>query len=73
MIVAVTGVVPVLEATNPAMSPVPLEGNPILVLLLVQPNVAPDVPAKVTAAVVAPSQTTWLDIADAVGVGLTMN
>ena len=66
MIVAVTGDVPVLTAVKPAMSPVPLANNPIEGVLFVQlyttvPPVA--VELNVTAVVLPPLHTTWLDTA----------
>lgn len=63
MIVAVTGVVPVLTAANAAMLPVPLAASPIDGVSLVQLYVV--VPPvllvpKVTAVVLAPLHTVWL-------------
>ena len=56
VIVATTLVVPLLVAVKAAMLPVPLAAKPILVLLLVQPKVAPAEPVKVTRLVDAPLQ-----------------
>ena len=58
VIVAVTGVVPVLVAVNAAIFPVPLAPRPIDVLLFVQLNVVPVTgPVKLIAEVEAPLQT----------------
>ena len=58
VIVETTGVVPVLDAVNEAMSPVPLAPNPVVVLSLVQSYVVPaTAPAKLTAVVDALAQT----------------
>jgi ADP-dependent phosphofructokinase/glucokinase len=57
-----------------AILPVPLAASPILVKEFVQEYVVPDtlnVEAKEIAVVFVPSQTTWLEIASTVGVGLT--
>ena len=48
-----------LAALNVAILPVPLAAKPITVLLLVQLNVAPTVPLKLTATIGAPAQTVW--------------
>ena len=61
VIVAVSGVVPLLTVVKPAILPVPLAARPIDGLLLVQlKTVAGTEPLKVTAAVVALRQTVWL-------------
>jgi hypothetical protein len=73
VMVAVTGVVPVLTAGKEAMLPVPLAARPMDVVLLVQLYVVPaTAPPKLTAAVLAPLQTIWLLTAFTVGVGLTV-
>ena len=73
VIVAVTGAVPVLTAVNEAISPVPLADNPMEGVLLVQRYVVPTTaPPNVTAAVLSPLHTNWLDTAFTVGVGFTV-
>jgi hypothetical protein len=59
VMVAVTGVIPLLTAANAAMGPVPLAASPMLVVSLTQSYEVP-VPEKLTAAVIAPLQTVWL-------------
>ena len=73
VIVAVTGVTPVLTAANEAMLPVPLAAKPMDVVLFVQLYTVPaTAPLKATAVVLAPLQTTWLVTAFTVGVGFTV-
>ena len=58
VIVAVTGVVPILVAVNTGIFPVPFAPSPIEVLLFDQVNVVPVTgPVKLTAVVDAPLQT----------------
>jgi hypothetical protein len=59
VIVAITGLVPVLTAVKAKISPVPLPPSPIDVVLLVQLYDVP-VPVKLTRVVCPPLQTTWL-------------
>ena len=73
MIVAVTGVVPVLIALNEAMLPVPLAASPIEVVLLVQLYTVPvTAPLNVTADVEEALHTVWLVTVLTVGVGFTV-
>jgi hypothetical protein len=59
VIVAITGLVPVLTAVKAKISPVPLPPSPIDVVLLFQLYDVP-VPVKLTSVVCPPLQTTWL-------------
>ena len=73
MIVAVTGLVPVLIAANVAILPVPLAARPMDGVLLVQLYTVPAVaPVKLMAVVEAPLQTTWLVTVFTVGTGFTV-
>ncbi len=73
VMMATMGVVPELTATNAGMLPEPLAARPMLGWLFVQVNVVPEmVPAKFTAAVIAPLQTVWSAGSETVGVGLTV-
>lgn len=73
VIVAVTGVEPVLMAINDGMVLVPLAPSPIDVLLLVQLYTVPATgPVMVTAVVAVPLHTTWLVIVFTAGVGFTV-
>jgi len=57
MIVAVTGVLPLLTAVNEAIFPVPLAARPMLVVLFVQLYVVTLVPVKLIGAVLPPLHT----------------
>ena len=60
VIVAVTGAVPLFTAVKDAISPVPLEARPMLVLLFVQLYSVPATgPEKLTVVVDAAAQTVW--------------
>lgn len=73
VMVAVTGVVPVLVAVKAPMFPLPDVANPMEPSLFVQVYVVPvTVPAKFTAVVLAPLHTVWLPTAFTVGVGFTV-
>lgn len=73
VMVAVTGVVPVLVAVKEPMFPLPLAPKPMDVLLLVQAKVLPGTgPAKFTAAVGAPLHNVWLPTGVTVGRGFTV-
>ena len=73
VMVAVTGVEPVLVAVNAGMFPEPLATKPMEGVLLVQLYpVTPADPVKVTAVVVAPLQSVWLLTVFTVGVGTTV-
>jgi hypothetical protein len=68
--VATTGVFPVLTGVKAAISPVPLAGRPIDVLLLVQVKmVLEGEPVKITSLVDEPTQITWLGGCATFGVG----
>jgi hypothetical protein len=71
VIVAVTGLVPALVATNGAIGPVPLAARLIDVSSLVQLYDVP-VPVKFTAVVVPPLHTVWSETVLTIGVGLTV-
>ena len=71
VMVAVAGAVPVLVAVNAPILPVPLAARPMDVVLFVQLKVVPTTePLKLTAEVVAPLQSVWLETAFTSGVGL---
>ena len=73
VMVAVTGVLPVLMAVNDGIVLVPLAPRPIEVLLLLQLYTVPATgPVIVTAVVVCPAHTVWLAIVFTAGVGLTV-
>lgn len=73
VIVAVTGVLPVLIAINDGMALAPLAPRPIEVLLLVQLYTVPAKgPVKVTAVVAAPAHTVWFATVFTAGVGFTV-
>ena len=73
VIVAVTGVEPLLVAVNDPMFPEPLADRPMLVWLLVQLYVVPlTAPLNDTADVAEPLQRVWSDTDATVGVGLTV-
>ena len=75
VIVATTGVVVTLVATNVGMLPVPLAAKPIAVLLFVQANTeVPPVNEVLngTTDVDEPLQATWLDIVLNIGGGFTV-
>lgn len=73
VIVAVTGVLPALMATNDGMLPLPLAPNPMDRLLFVQLYTVPATgPAKVTAAVAVALHTVWFAITLTAGVGFTV-
>ena len=73
VMVAVTGVVPVLVAVNEAMLPLPLAARPMPVLLFVQLyTVLATAPVKLTAVVAAALHTTWSAGSATVGVGFTV-
>lgn len=73
VIVAVTGVDPVLIAVNDGIVLVPLAANPMLVLLFVQLYTVPATgPVIVTAVVAVPLHTVWLAIVFTDGVGFTV-
>ena len=73
VIVAVTGVLPVLMATNDGIVLLPLAPNPIDGLLFVQLYTVPATgPVMVTAAVAVPLHTVWLAIVFTDGVGFTV-
>ena len=60
VMVAVTGAVPLFTAVKDAISPVPLEARPMLVLLFVQLYSVPATgPEKLTVVVDAAAQTVW--------------
>ena len=71
--VAVTGALVALTATNDGILPVPDAPSPIVVLLFVQVYTVPATgPLIVTAAVADPAHTVWLAIAFTDGVGFTV-
>ena len=73
VIVAVTGVDPVLIAVNDGIVLVPLAANPMLILLFVQLYTVPATgPVIVTAAVAVALHTVWLAIVFTDGVGFTV-
>ena len=73
VMVAVTGVVPVLMAVNDPMFPLPEAGRPMELLLFVQLNVVLiTAPVKLMAVVGLPLQMAWLPGLTTVGVGLTV-
>ena len=73
VMVAVTGVLPVLMAVNDGIVLAPLAPNPIDRLLLVQLYTVPATgPAIVTAVVFDPAHTVWFAIAFTAGVGFTV-
>ena len=73
VMVAVTGVLPVLIPINDGMVLVPLAPSPIDGLLLIQLYTVPATgPVMVTAAVAVPLQTVWLAMAFTDGVGFTV-
>lgn len=73
VIVEMIGDVPVLVAVKLAISPLPEAAKPIEVLSLVQLyRVPPTAPVKLTAAVAALLQITWLATAAMVGIGFTV-
>jgi hypothetical protein len=72
VMVATTGVAPPLVAMKAPMFPVPLPARPTEGVSLVQLNVAPAVPTKVIAVVLAPLHTTWSAGSTTVGVGFTV-
>ncbi len=73
VIVAVTGVLPVLMAMNDGMVLVPAAASPIPGLLFVQLYTVPATgPAMVTAVVAVPLHTVWLAIVVTDGVGFTV-
>ena len=73
VIVPVIGAVVVLVAVKLGILPIPLAANPIAVLLFVQLKVVPATPpVKLTAAVAAALQRTWLTGTSTVAVGLTV-
>jgi len=73
VIVALIGAVVAFVAVKLAMLPVPLAANPIAVLLFVHAKVVPATPpTKLTAAVAAALQSTWLTGTRTVAVGLTV-
>ena len=71
VMVATTGVAPLLTAVKEAMSPVPLAANPMDVVLLVQVYPVP-LPVKFTALVGNPLHTIWSTGCVTVGAGLTI-
>lgn len=73
VIVAVTGVLPLLMAMNDGMVLVPLAASPIDGVLFVQLYTVPATgPVIVTAVVAAPLHTVWLAIVLTDGVGFTV-
>ena len=73
VIVAVTGVVVVLVAVNPAMLPLPFAAIPIVVFEFVQANVVPGAElVNVVPATAPPLHTIILDGTVTVGVGFTV-
>jgi len=73
VIVAVTAVVVVLVAINPAISPLPFAAIPIVVFEFVQANVVPGVElVNVVPATAPPLHTIILAGSDTVGVGFTV-
>jgi len=73
VIVAVTGVVPLLVAKKEAIFPVPLDARPMEVLLFVHANVVPDTPPlKLIFPVAALLHFTMFVNALSVGVGFTL-
>lgn len=72
VMVAVTGIEPVLVAINGVIFPVPLAPKPIETSLFVQLNVEPPTElAKFTAAVNAPLQSCWFAGCTITGIGFT--
>ena len=73
VMVAVTGVLPVLMAVNDGIVLAPLAPNPMDGLLFIQLYTVPATgPVMVTAVVVCPAHTVWLAIVFTAGVGLTV-
>lgn len=73
VMVAVTGVLPVLIAINDGIVLAPLAPRPMDGLLFVQLYTVPATgPVMVTAVVAAPAHTVWLAIVFTAGVGLTV-
>ncbi len=70
VMLAVTGVMPVLIAVNEGISPLPLPAKPIEVLSFVHTNnVLATAPVKLMSDVPDPLQTDWLPGCAAFGVG----
>ena len=72
VIVATTGATPPFTAANAPILPVPEAASPIDGVSLIQLKVAPPVPTKFTAVVLAPLHTTWSAGSVTVAVGLTV-
>lgn len=73
VMVAVTAVLPVLTAVNDGIVLVPLDPNPMLVLLFVQLYTVPATgPVIGTAVVAVPAHTVWFAIVFTAGVGFTV-
>ena len=74
VIVAVTGLEPLLMALKDAMLLFPLELNPIAAFEFVQLKIVPATePLKVIADTAFPLQTVWLNTEETFGVGFTLN
>ena len=70
---AVVATVPVLIVANDKILPVPVEASPIVALSLVQVYVVSSTELmKFTSVVLRLLQMVWLEIAERIGVGLTV-